>query len=78
MRCVCVAESGFLNTRKHRKQAVVSLTKARNIFTKQTQNQTKTGKIYRSGLVNGAVAQGNPKVGTRDTIQSRAMFLQGS
>ena len=37
-----VTESSFTNTRKHRKRAVVSLTKARNIFTNQTKKRNPT------------------------------------
>lgn len=77
-----VMEPSFPKTRKHRKRAVVFLTKARNILTNRTKkarpHQTQTGGIYPSGWINGAVAQENSKVCTRDTSQTCTMFLQGS
>jgi hypothetical protein len=48
-----LTEPSFKNTRKYRKRAVVSLIKARTIFTNQTEKNkphlTKTGEIYPSG-----------------------------
>jgi hypothetical protein len=37
--------------------------------------QTIIGEFYPSGRVNGAIAKKNPKVCTRDTIQTRTLFL---
>ena len=78
----CVTEPSLLNTRKHRKRAMVSLTKARDILTNRTKkarpHQTETSEIYPSGRFYGAVAQENPNVCTTDTIQTHTVFLQAS
>jgi hypothetical protein len=41
-------------------------------------HKIKIGEFYPSGWVNGAVAYENPKSFTRDTIQTRTMFLQNA
>ena len=73
-----VTEPSFTNTRAHHKRAVVSLIKARIVFTNRTKNETPPNKNLPTWMSERRSRVGKPKVCTRDTIQTRTMFLQGS
>jgi hypothetical protein len=70
-----ITEYSFTNTRTHCKRAVVSLTKARNIFTNRTKERNPTKpKLAKPTHLDEGMAQlrrETLKYCTRDTIQTR-------